>query len=108
MQAITPEQQEIARQTRLRKIAYAELNLRCSFADEHHWRELASKHGLILPRWYHPGTDLRHLRRAMRKLGVSPQDMRDYTGFSSVAAFANANHTWPAFALVGLLLEHVT
>lgn len=111
MENFTPEQrlefQEAARIKRLEQIAYAEANLRRTFADEGHWRDLASKHGIRLPAWYIPGTDLKHIRRACRKLGIGSQGMRDCTGFSRAEDFAAANPAWPAFALVGLLLEHL-
>lgn len=111
MKDFTPEQrlqfQEAARQKRLQQIEFAEKHLRNQFADDAHWRELASKHGIRLPAWYVPGTDLKHIRRALRKLGMGSQGMRECTGFARAEDFAAANPNWPAYALIGLLLEHL-
>lgn len=98
--------QKAAKEKRDAHIAFANKYLKLDFADAAHWRALASKHGVRLPAWYMPGSELKHIRRALRRLDLGSEGMRDATGFASAAEFAAANPTWPAFALVGLLLEH--
>lgn len=110
MEIMTPEyralMQEAAKAKREAQIAYAHQHLRKDFADTSHWKALASKYGVRLPAWYMPGSELKYLRRACRRLEMGSEGMRAATGFSTAQAFAAANPAWPAFALVGVLLEH--
>lgn len=99
--------QAAAKAKREAQIEFANKNLKLDFADATHWRSLASAHGVRLPAWYIPGSELKHIRRACRRLGIGSEGMREATGFSRAEDFASANPKWPAFALVGLLLEHV-
>lgn len=101
------EYQEKARITRLNQIAFAEQNLRNDFADTQHWRDLAAKHGIRMPAWHVPGTDLRYMKRALRKIGKDSKWMTSCTGFNTLEEFATSNPKWPAFALIGLLLENL-
>lgn len=110
MEMMTPEyralMEEAAKAKREAQIAYANQHLRREFADTLHWKGLASKYGVRLPAWYMPGHELKYIRRACRRLGLGAEGMREATGFSTAQAFTKANPTWPAFALVGILLEH--
>lgn len=106
----TPEYRALiakaAKEKRDAQIAFANLHLKLDFADSAHWRELASKYGVRMPAWYIPGSELKHIRRACRRMEIGSEGMRDATGFANAEEFAKANPSWPAFALVGLLLEH--
>lgn len=78
--------------------------LRKSFADSNHWRKLASKYGVRMPAEYVPSDEFKPIRKAMRKLGIDPQQVRD--AFGGDVKFIHAmNPTWPAYAVIGLLLE---
>lgn len=78
--------------------------LKQDFLDKPHWRRLASKHGVRMPADYVPGTELRLVRKAMRKAGVTPDAVREAFG-GDVKKLQRENPTWPAFALIGLILE---
>jgi hypothetical protein len=57
-----------------------------------------------MPSAYVPGSELRLLRRAAKRAGISGADMRDAFG-GGVAHLHELNPHWPAFALIGLILE---
>jgi hypothetical protein len=105
---ITPEQraqmQEKARIARDKK-KEAGKNLRQDFSDEKFWRQTASDLGFRLPMSYVPASETKHLKRAMKKLGVDPKEWLEAEGFSRLTTFGNENPDWPAWAHVGLLLE---
>lgn len=78
--------------------------LKSSFADKNHWRKLASKFQVRFPADYVPGSEVKLSRRAMRKSGVSPEIIKDRLGMD-IKAFAEQNSTWPAYAIIGIILE---
>lgn len=78
--------------------------LRQSFADSNHWRKLASKYGVRMPNEFAPSDEYKPIRRAMRKLGIEPQQVKDAFG-GDVKHIHRMNPTWPAYAVIGLLLE---
>lgn len=78
--------------------------LRQSFADSNYWRKLASKYGVRMPAEYVPSDEFKPIRKAMRKLGIEPQQVRDAFG-GDVKFIHSMNPTWPAYAVIGLLLE---
>lgn len=79
-------------------------NLKSDFADKNHWRKLASKFGVRMPADYVPGTEVKLARRAMKRCSVTPDDVKQSLGMD-IKAFAEQNSTWPAFAIVGIVLE---
>lgn len=78
--------------------------LKTDFSDAAHWRKLASKHGVRMPGAHVPGSEFRFIRKAARKLGIEPQEIRDAFG-GDVKQIHAMNPNWPAFAIIGLLLE---
>lgn len=107
---LTAEEREAmlirAREARLAKIAAwraKEHLLEQDFgSDLTHWRRLARRFGVRLPAAYIPGVDgLKYVRRAIKKTGV------DFVGACAcgIKEMARINPTWPAYALVGLVLE---
>jgi len=72
--------------------------------DAANWTELASKRGLRLP-----SSKTRCTRGGMekwlRRLGLSTDWYREYTGFRSLSEWIAANPDWPLKAFVGLMLE---
>jgi hypothetical protein len=78
--------------------------LKSDFADSAYWHKLASKFKVRMPGAHVPGSEFKAIRRAARKLSVQPQEIRDAFG-GDVKHLHNMNPTWPAFALIGLLLE---
>lgn len=78
--------------------------LRQTFADAPHWRKLASRFGVRMPSEWVPGDEYRPIRKAIRKLGISPEQVRDTFG-GDVKFIHGKNPTWPAWAIIGLMLE---
>lgn len=78
--------------------------LKSDFADKPYWRKLASSFGVRFPADYVPGSEVKLARRAMKKCGVSPDDVRQSLGMD-IKAFAELNSTCPSFAIVGVILE---
>lgn len=79
--------------------------LRQDFADRGYWLKLAASFGVRMPNTNAPGTETRALRKAMRKCGVTGADLLAVFGNANPAHLAADNPTWPAWALVGLILE---
>jgi hypothetical protein len=105
---ITPEQrlfmQEKARIAREQKKEAAKL-LKVLYADEKHWRELASSAGIRLPTAYLPSTETKYLRRAAKKLNIDMQEYLDDCGVKNLRQLVEINPTHTALCEVGLLLE---
>lgn len=78
--------------------------LKSDFSDSAHWHRLASRYGVRMPGPHVPGGEFRFIRKAARKLGILPQQIRDAFG-GDVKHIHAMNPTWPAFAIIGLLLE---
>ena len=105
----TPMNEEQREAVRLKRIAdqeWAGENLKDDFADEAVWRNLASDKNIRMPQRHIPGTDLKHMKRACKKLNIEISSFLESTGFSTLKQFANANVKWPSWALVGLILEY--
>lgn len=83
------------------------VDLRQDFADAPHWRGLATERGVRLPAWYVPGTDARPIRRAARQLGITGAELDSVFGVRTCTALAELNPKYPAWAVIGLLLESV-
>jgi hypothetical protein len=104
---LTQEMKQKALEAKKAKMAYAQENLQLEYGDEGHWRELAKKYNLRLPVYYHPNTDTKYLKRAMKRLNVEPRDYLEACGVKSLKQLSSLNPTWTAFAEVGLLLEYI-
>lgn len=88
------------------KQEWAKANLRDDYADKPHWSSLASKYKITMPRWYEPATELKHIRKAMRKVGVEYKTYNESLGFQ-YKEVGELNPDMPAYASVGLFLEWV-
>ena len=101
---MTPEMQAMARAARKEKSDYfksQQHKLVSSFKDEPHWRRLASHYGIRMPAEFLPCSELKYVRRAVRKLDLDYREIFD----EGVALFPRLNPDWPAFAHIGLVLE---
>lgn len=103
---MTDEQRQIVKEKREAAQLWAQENLRDDFSDETFWRSLSSEKGIRMPQRHVPGTEIKHLKRACKKLNVEVSDFLESTGFSNLKQFASVNKTWPSWALVGLILEY--
>lgn len=96
-----------ARIARAEKTAELKANahlLKSDFADSAYWHKLASKFKVRMPGAHVPGSEFKTIRKAARKLGISPSEIREIFG-GDVKHIHAENRTWPAFAIIGLLLE---
>lgn len=108
---MTPEQRaealEKARIARAEKTAAWKATahlLKSDFSDSAYWHKLASKFKVRMPGAHVPGSEFKAIRKAARKLGIEPSQIRDAFG-GDVKHIHAVNPTWPAFAIIGLLLE---
>lgn len=103
---ITEESRQKAKETKQAKIAWAEENLYTDFGDdETYWRKLASDFSVRLPAWYIPGSETKHIKRLLTKLGADVKEYLEYSGYSTLKKMVAADPKWPAFAQCGLVLE---
>lgn len=98
-------QREEVRLKRIAQQEWASINLKDNFVDEPVWRSLGSDYSVRFPQRHVPGTELKHLKRTCKKLGIEISSFLESTGFSTLKQFAEANKTYPSWALVGLILE---
>lgn len=108
---MTPEQRaaalDKARIVRAEKTATWKANahlLKSDFSDSAYWHKLASKFKVRMPGAHVPGSEFKVVRKAARKLGIEPAEIRDAFG-GDVKHIHAMNPKWPAFAIIGLLLE---
>lgn len=98
---------ELARAARKQKTEQWKANahlLQQKFADAAYWQKLASKFGVRVPSAYVPGYEMKPIRKAMRKLNITPAVFAEVFG-GNIKSFQSNNPRWPAFAIIGLLLE---
>ena len=85
-------------------------NLKTDFADKGYWHRAARHYGVIMPGHHVPGTYIPPIRKAMKKMGL----LKTGEGFTKAfretidedyRTFVANNPDWPAFAIIGLLLE---
>lgn len=84
---------------------WAKENLIQNFSDETYWRSLSSDYYVRMPLRQAP-PEPKYLKRAAKKLGMDINEFISSTGFSTLKQFTTANSKWPAYALVGLILEY--
>lgn len=102
---MTDEQRQQVKENREAAQQWANENLLDNFADETFWRGLSSDAGIRMPQRHVPGTDIKHMKRACKKLNIEVVDFLQSTGFSTLKQLATSNIKWPSWALVGLILE---
>ncbi|HBD9982810.1 TPA: hypothetical protein KLH15_003540 [Shigella sonnei] len=85
-------------------------NLKTDFADKAYWHRAARHYGVIMPGHHVPGTYIPPIRKAMKKMGL----LKPGEGFTKAfretidedyRVFTANNPDWPAFAIIGMLLE---
>ena len=96
---------EQATASRLAKKQWAEENLKLTYDDLPHWKELASKYNTRLPSYVHPNTASKYLKRMLTHLGVDSKEYLESCGVKSFKQLAEMNPEYNAQAEVGLLLE---
>lgn len=103
---ITEEDRLKAKATKQAKIDWANENLYFDFGDdEKHWRELSKKYGVRLPAWYIPGSETKHIKRMLTKLGADIKEYVEDSGYSTLKQMVKDDPTWGAKPQCGLVLE---
>ena len=82
-------------------------HLKNDFSDLTHWKELASKYGVRLPRYYIPSSETKYLKRLFKKVEMDIQEYLNACGVSTVKQLVKLNPNYPAAAEVGLALEYI-
>ena len=77
------------------------------FSDENHWKSLASKYGVRLPRYYIANSETKYLKRLFKKVEIDIQEYLDACGVSTLKQLVKLNPDYPAYAEIGLALEYV-
>lgn len=108
LENITAEQrQEMVEKSKEKRRANAEWareHLVTEYADDKHWRELASKYNYRLPTWYSPASS-KHVNRFLRNFNLTKDWYQDHTGYLNGNEEARKNPTMNSVQQVGLLLE---
>jgi vacuolar-type H+-ATPase subunit I/STV1 len=101
---MTEEQRkEVSKQRQLSQ-EHARQNFKIEYADSEHWKKLARAKQFRMAQWWHPGSNLKYARRALKAIGKDSVFFREITGLT-LQQFAAANPTYTAFAIQGLILE---
>ena len=106
---ITPEKRiemTLKAQAKRAELREAGKGLISSFLDEKHWKQLASLYGIRLPAKHIPSTQTKYLKRVAKKLNFDYKDYLEDCGAKTLKQLVEMNENWPAYAEVGLMLEH--
>ena len=113
----TPEEQaaasKLAQEARHRRRAEFDANadkLKTDFSDNGYWHRAARHYGVRMPGHHVPGTYIPPIRQAMKRMGLMKPGEAFTKAFretmdESYQTFVANNPGWPAFAIIGLLLE---
>ena len=95
------ERAQLARQQKIAAYRAKAHLLKQKFPDRRHWQRLASRLKVRMPPEYVPCSELKYARRAIKRVGL------DYPAWfdEKLREFPLNNPTWPAYALIGLILE---
>jgi hypothetical protein len=107
---LTTEERQImqdkARGSKEAKRKWANENLKLSYADETHWRALASEVGFRLAPAYEPSGNTKYIRRLLRHLDKDNSWLELHTGCATANELSKMNPEWTAYAVQGCLLEN--
>jgi hypothetical protein len=70
------------------------------------WKQLAAKAGVRLPQAYVPASEVKYIKKVLKKLDIPITEWLDVEQSKSLKEFSILNPTWGAQAHVGLLLEY--
>lgn len=108
LQNLTDEERqanlELARKVKQEKAEAGKL-LFHDFSDLPHWKRLAQKYEVRLPLSYIPNSEVRHMKKIIKKVGADYKAYLDSCGYSNFKQFHLNNPTWPLYSEVGLMLE---
>ena len=95
-----------ARLAKHEKVEWAKENLKLEYADEGHWRALASSYNLRLPQKYTPASSTKYVKRMAKALGVDIQEYVEAMGCRSLLEMVKLNPKQNAVAFCGVFLEY--
>lgn len=95
--------QEKSKEAREIKKAYAENNLKLSYADDSYWTDKASDLGIRLPQKHDVGA--KGMRKVAKKLGVDIKEFLETTGCANLNELVSLNPTWNSRSLAALIME---
>lgn len=98
------EMRHKAEEAKRLKGEWAEANLKLDFADESHWRALASHYGMRMPPWYEKASG-KYVQRFLKQFDKDAEWYTSHTGFKNGNEEARVCKDLPAYAQIGLLLE---
>ena len=96
--------QDLAKEARQKKLAYAQEHLKLEYMDMPYWEDLARKHGFRLAMSYLPCSELKYAKRVMKHLGVDSVWWLEHNA-CSMKQWAEDNSTYTARAMQGIILE---
>lgn len=106
---ITPEQRqqylEQGRIARQEKIKWANETLKLDYADENHWKSLASEYNVRLPAYYHSNSSVKYVKRMAKAVGADILEYVEDMGCKSLSEMVKLNPKQNAVAMCGLFLE---
>ena len=105
---ITPEQRaEMQEKSRLARQAKKEAakSLKTEYIDDPAWLDMAKKYGVRLPNLTSPASEVKYIKRLMKKLGIDYKDWLEEEGYKRLVDFSKDNPEWTARAHCGLILE---
>lgn len=73
--------------------------------DETVWRSLASSVGFRMPALHIPASELKYVRKLLKKIDRDMDWCKTVFGYSNMARFYKDNPAWSIVALCGLILE---
>ena len=85
----------------------ANAHLKQDFSDENHWKSLASRYGVRLPRYYICNSETKYLKRLFKNVEIDIQEYLDDCGVKTVKSLVKLNSNWPCYAEVGVALEWI-
>jgi len=101
------EMREKAAITRAEKQKWAEDNLKTDWLEDNYWCDLAKKHGIRLPQKHIPNTEMKYLKRVLKKCNVDYKEYLEACGCKSFTQLAAFNPTATIRAEVGWALEFI-
>jgi len=102
------EMREKAAESKRIAVEYAQNNLKLEYAEMNHWESIARSYNIRQPQAHFPAYDIKYMRRIANKIGFDIDIFVRETGFKGLKQFAEANPTWSARAVSGLVLECFT
>lgn len=96
--------QQKSKEAREAKKAYAEQNLKLSYADDSYWNDKSSQLNIRLPQKHDVG--VKGIRKVAKKLNVDVKAFLETTGCTNLNELVSLNPTWNSRSLASLVMEY--